>query len=471
MTYAEVLIRLIDLMYVNHQRRWISESYSLLVYDFAYRTAERMPTAPDIVPSMVEDPCCPLKAFLGEYPDARSQQLHPEDVSYFLTRCKARHQKPVNFVPARDDDFEYWFKKDSLWQSEDIDAVVDQDAGRVCVLHGPVSAQCSLDENATAKGILDSICAAHADMVQRDYYAKSEVPSATEKCFYDRGRSSDPVDTEAITTARTALSQTVTEQTYGQEKISRGWGNSLSDWIGAILSEDFVLQGNTRVTNPLRRLFDQCGMSVQTENETLTVELVKFGNDQQQTLARVSSSKDTEISVDLYQSSSHYGLEPVNLPFKFRYDSKRIPHNLIEIMEGRNERIKFFYSRLWLHQDPDPSKRADSTFQSEEMTLSRAMLEDIVSTVETAHSSEGMTNLACDIFPIDVCVIIAWDVLMKPLLVKDIDVDLLQLVHRSNTSEYVSDFPPLRVGERVSARSHVQAIAIENTSKSIVVKS
>ena len=173
--------------------------------------------------------------------------------------------------------------------------------------------------------------------------------------------------------------------------------------------------------------------------------------------------------MDLYQSS-HYGLEPVNLPFKFRYDSKRNPHSLIEIMEGRNERIKFFYSRLWLHQDPDPNKRADSTFQSEEMTLSRATLQDIASTVETAYSSEGMTNLTCDIFLIDVCVIIAWDVLVKPLLIKDIDVDLLQLVHRSNTSEYVSDFPPLRVGDRISARSHVQAIAIENTGKSIVVK-
>ena len=469
MTYAEVLTRLVDLMYVAHQSRWINESYSRLVLDFAYRTAERMPNAPDLEPLMPEDPHSFIKTFLDDCPDARHQVLHPEDVSYFISRCKARHQKPVNFVPAIDDDFEYWFKKDSLWQSEDTDAVVDQDAGRVCILHGPVSAQYSHDENETAKDILDGICAAHASMIRRDYYAKSEVPSASEERVSNKKWLSGPGDTEVKVVARTQLSETVTDQTSEPGRIIGAWWDCPSDLIDAVSSEEFVLQGYTRVPNPLRQLFRQCQVSIQTQNQCLNIQLSRCDDGQEQIIARIRSTQNSEILVDLYQPS-HYGLEPVTLPFKFQYDFKSNPHSLIEVIEQRNCRIKSFYSRLWFGQEPDPSKRTDSTFHSEDITLSWGMLQDIVSTVGRVYSSDEMTQSACDVFPIDVCVIIAWDVLVKPLLVKDIDVDLLRLVHRSNTSEYVSDCTPLRVGERVGAKSHVQAISIEDAGKSIVVK-
>ena len=467
MTYAEVLTRLVDLMYVNQQSRWIDESYSRLVLDFAYRTAERMPEAPDMTASMLKDPHQFLKTFLGACPDAHTEQLHPEDVSFFFSRCRARHQKPVNFVPALDENFESYFKKDSLWQSEDADAVVDQDAGRVCILHGPVSAQYSLDDNETVKTILDGICKAHATMVRRDYYMESEgIEKRT-----DSGKwFSDPGHTETAVMARTQFSETVIDQTSVEERLSNAWSSCPSDWIDAILSEEFVLQGYTRVLNPFRRLFQlQCRVSVQAENGKLDIQLTKESDGQQQILAWISSSKDSEISVDLYQPS-HHGLEPVTLPFKFRYDFRTHPHSLSEVMGHRNDRIKSFYSRLWLGQDLDLSKRADSTFAGEEITLSWAMLQDMVSTVGRAYGSDEMTKSACDVFPIDVCIVVAWDVLVRPLLVKDIDGDLLRLVHRSNTFEYVSEHTPLRVGERVSAKSRVRAIIIEPAGKSIVVK-
>lgn len=48
-------------------------------------------------------------------------------------------QKPVPYITALDDQFELWFKKDSLWAAEDIDAVFDQDPQRVAILQGPVA--------------------------------------------------------------------------------------------------------------------------------------------------------------------------------------------------------------------------------------------------------------------------------------------------------------------------------------------
>ena len=469
MTYSEVITRLVDLMYITHQGRWINESYSRLVLDFAYRTRERVPNAPDLTPSMLDNPKDFLKQFLGNFPDAHIQQLHPEDVSYFISRCKARHQKPVNFVPAMDGDFEHWFKKDSLWQSEDLNAVIDQDAGRVCILHGPVSAQYSTDENETAKGILDGICAAHVSMVRRDYYTKSELPSATELPFSSTNWSCDSGHDEALETSRIQLSDKVTDHIYVREKSIRAWWDCPSAWIDDILSEDFALQGYTRVPNPLRRLFHQRGVSVQTENGTLSIQLTRVDDGQQQKIAQISSSKDSEISVDLHYPSRH-GLEPVVLPFRFYYDFKRNPHSLSEVMEQRNDRIKSFYSRLWFGQDLDPTKHTYSTFHSKDIKLSQAMLQGIVSTLGTGCPGDEINRLASDVFPIDACVIIAWDALVKPLLVRDIDVDLLRLVHRSNTSEYIGDFTPLRVGENVSAKSHIQAISLEDAGKSMVVK-
>jgi enoyl reductase-like protein len=65
--------------------------------------------------------------------------------------------KPVPFVPAIDADFEEYFKKDSLWFSEDLAAVVGRDAGRVCILQEPVAVRHSTVANEPVGDILRGI--------------------------------------------------------------------------------------------------------------------------------------------------------------------------------------------------------------------------------------------------------------------------------------------------------------------------
>ena len=95
--------------------------------------AERLSYEEDITISRLKNPYNFLDTFFATCSHTRTLQIHPEDV-YYIGRCKESNQKPVNFIRALDEDFEFWFKKDSLWQSEDVDAVVDKDAGRVCIL-------------------------------------------------------------------------------------------------------------------------------------------------------------------------------------------------------------------------------------------------------------------------------------------------------------------------------------------------
>lgn len=106
MTYGEILERLISLMYIATKKRWIDKTYQTLVFDFAVRCLERLRSELVIEASMLEDPVNFLADIFDACPAARLRTIHPEDVSYFLHRCKAPGQKPVNFVPALDDDFE-----------------------------------------------------------------------------------------------------------------------------------------------------------------------------------------------------------------------------------------------------------------------------------------------------------------------------------------------------------------------------
>ena len=451
MTYLETLTRLVDLMYVTHQKRWIDESYLHLVFDVAWRMAERLSYEEDITISRLKDPYKFLESFFAACPHARTLQIHPEDVYYIIRRCKERNQKPVNFVPALDEDFEFWFKKDSLWQSEDVDAVVDKDAGRVCILQGPTSARYSLREDESAKDILDAICLQHIDMMRK----------------IEPGNSG--LDSELNETPKRQSNSDSDEQGSIQGVYARTLSPNDSDWIDALLSEDHVYQGNARVTNPFRRLLQfQCRTAMQNEEEFSEIRLINGFNGSKESLARIQCSKDSKISVDLYHPG-HDEDKPM-ISFRFGYYANGYRRCLSEDMDQRNYRIKLYYSRIWLGSDLTNGERLDSIFDSEEVTLTSEMLHSTVSTVGKAYANNEMTKSASPIFPMDYCIVVAWEVLVRPLLVNDFNGDLLKLVHRANTFEYAPGALPLQVGDKVSARSRIEAVTIEPVGKSMTVK-
>ena len=140
MTYGEVVRRMVELD-VRQARVSLDRqpSYDRLTGDFIRRVEERFTfssgqaiPAPELLRARR-----PLPS-RGTHPAALSPRqtsrlINAQDVQHFLLLCQRRGQKPVTFVPALDENFEFFFKKDSLWQSEDLEAVIDQDVG------GPVS--------------------------------------------------------------------------------------------------------------------------------------------------------------------------------------------------------------------------------------------------------------------------------------------------------------------------------------------
>ena len=149
MSYYAVLCRMCQLMYVHEEQRWIDPTFESRFVHFAARTFERFTdhnasTASDAQEALVSDlfanetspfPSATVAALLKLSPAIADKILVEEDVDYFLHQCKFGG-KPVNFIPVIDHELEYWFKKDSLWYSEDIAAVPERDAGRCVLVEG-----------------------------------------------------------------------------------------------------------------------------------------------------------------------------------------------------------------------------------------------------------------------------------------------------------------------------------------------
>ena len=118
MTYEETVLRLVRLMYVAHEERWVDVSLRNLTGDWLRRVEERFagvnggPKASILQSfSSLDKPQEFIEQFFKTYPAATEQLLAAEDKAYFLAISQRPGQKPVPFIPVLDATFEVWFKK------------------------------------------------------------------------------------------------------------------------------------------------------------------------------------------------------------------------------------------------------------------------------------------------------------------------------------------------------------------------
>ena len=122
MTYEETVLRMIRLMFVSHEKRWVDHSLRNLTGDWLRRVEERFAgvNGGGVKLSLLQnfsslnDPLPFVKSFFETYPLAAEQLLAAEDTAYFLAISQRPGQKPVPFIPVLDASFEVWFKKVSF---------------------------------------------------------------------------------------------------------------------------------------------------------------------------------------------------------------------------------------------------------------------------------------------------------------------------------------------------------------------
>ncbi|KAJ2223592.1 fatty acid synthase alpha subunit Lsd1, partial [Coemansia sp. RSA 485] len=184
MTYAEVISRMVELVYSQKLQRWLYGSYCQLVLDFVNRTELRFADfkfgTGSAIGLMLLDvhPQDYVNQFLNVYPGAGTQLIASKDIQYFVALCKQQGQKAVPFVPVLDQDIGMFVLKDMLWYSEHLDAVHDGDVQRTVIQQGVVSVRYSAMVDEPVKDILDSVYRSHvAALLQRLYGGDtSKVP-------------------------------------------------------------------------------------------------------------------------------------------------------------------------------------------------------------------------------------------------------------------------------------------------------
>ncbi|KAI9247028.1 hypothetical protein BY458DRAFT_560469 [Sporodiniella umbellata] len=475
MTYSEVAHRLVALLYVKHEGRWIDITLRNLVGDFLRRVEERFTRTEGFSTlqsfTQLDDPFESTETFLAQFPEAETQLLTSEDVLHVIALCKRPGMKPVPFIPVMDKDFDIWFKKDSLWQSEDLGAVVDQDVQRTCILHGPVAAKYATRIDQPVGEILGDIYNSHIESLKKRHYQNMPIP----KVQYLGG---EAIETGLEGTLEgTDRVYTTDAKPVDEDKWIQAIAGPEYTWLRALLTSPFIVQGKRFIDNPIKRIFrPRAHQKVIVSNQGTSVKV-----QDQRPWSATDKSKDfiTAIEVNIQGSSidlkifEKRGEEFIPFPLKFEYKPEFGYAPIHEVMEDRNDRIKNFYYKLWYGAD------------HKDDFLNFPVHEKLIGTGESVKSPEvkefcQVVGNQADIFidrgqkvifaPMDFAIVVGWKAIIKAIFPKVIDGDLLRLVHMSNGYRLLDGSELLKVGDIVDTYAYINGIINTDSGKIVEVK-
>jgi len=486
MTYGEVIRRMVDLTYVKHEKRWIDKSLARLTGDFIRRVEERFTTG-DGKGSLIQnyseldEPFATVQKVLEVYPEADTQLINAQDCQHFLLLCQRRGQKPVPFVPCLDDTFELFFKKDSLWQSEDLEAVVDQDVGRVAILQGPMAAKYSQKVDEPIKEILDSVHNGHIEFLTKDLYGgdESKIPAVE----YFGGKlieASDDINVDGLTVSEienkiiyrlSAAPNTSLPEADHWIQLLAGKGHT---WRHAFFTADVFVQGQRYDTNPMHRIFAPTpGMMVEIlhpNDPKRTVVIVKEPSHGKyvQTI-EVGPIVQNQVAVNMIEHRTVSG-KPIALPLRFTYHPETGYAPIREVMDARNDRIKQFYYSIWFGDEDVPfDTPVTSRFDGGRATVTSEAINDFVHAV--GNTGEAFVDRpGKEVFaPMDFAIVVGWKAITKPIFPRKIDGDLLKLVHLSNGFRMIPGAAPLKKGDVLDTTAEVNAVINQDSGKMVEV--
>lgn len=486
MTYEEVVLRMVRLMYVAHQQRWVDISLRNLTGDWLRRVEERFAgvdgggVKPSLLQSYtsLDEPLPFVQQFFEKYPLGREQLLAAEDSAYFLAIAQRPGQKPVPFIPVLDASFEVWFKKDSLWAAEDIDAVFDQDPQRVCILQGPVAVKWSVKKDEPVKEILGNV---NKTLIERLLERK-----------YNGDVSTVPVvDYLAPVPAPAPVLTGVSRKVEGDKVIyqfgkalpdSKTWLETLAgpelSWLRALVTSKTIVRGSGYVDNGLQRLLaPRPNQKVVVQYTGSAPTAVTLYGAARSYGAHIPDFKAAEIiynaaskaiNVTVFEERSGVSV-PLTLQFVYKPSQGFNP--IHEVAEGRNTRIKEFYWKLWYGDNETlPKIDINETFVGPEVTIEEEDVEQFCAVV--GNQGEAYTSARTKTIqaPMDFAIVTGWQAIMKSIFPAAIDGDLLRLVHLSNGFRMVDGAKPLQVGDVCKAEAKIVSVINSDAGKVVKVK-
>ncbi|KAG7748821.1 hypothetical protein KL912_001883 [Ogataea haglerorum] len=479
MTYEQVAKRCVELMYVRKSKRWIDVSLRNFVGKFLRRVEERFAGKETFSLiqsfSLLENPDSCLDTIFNAYPDAKSQLVNAEDCDYFIAMCSNPGQKPVPFVPVLDERFEVFFKKDSLWQSEDLEAVVDEDVQRTCILHGPVAAQFTNKVDEPIKEILDNIHEGHIKKLLDDVYGGNVSRVPVVEYFTDKSTAKvDSIPNVQVTKTADAVTYSIGSTLPNTDAWFKLLAGSELNWRHAFVTADRCVQGYNHVENPAKKVLAPArniSVKIQYPDDVSKTVISLFesikGKDKE--VVRISADGNS-IKMNLIEHRTADGT-PVPLELLYIYKKSDGFAPIQEVTDSRNDRIKKFYWKLWFGSKVPVELDFDatSTIDGGSTEITQQAIAELTHAV--GNSCEyfvprvGRDQLA----PMDFAIVIGWRAIMKAIFPKSVDGDILKLVHLSNAYRMMPGAEPLRVGDKVSSDAQIVSVVNSATGKTVEV--
>ncbi|KAJ2742311.1 fatty acid synthase alpha subunit Lsd1, partial [Coemansia sp. BCRC 34301] len=479
MTYAEVIGRLVELMYVKSQQRWIHKSYRQLVFDFVVRAECRLGfDLPEM--SMVSDlqlvnPTDLARSFTARYAAAESQLLHSEDIQFFVSICKRRGQKPVPFIPVLDSDFSVLLLKDSIWQSEDLSAVVDQDPQRVAIQQGPVAAQYSSIVNEPVKDILDGVYHGHiAALLSRGYSGDAESVPVVEYFGVEPQSTTLPASViELVTnTTRTYQLPSTQDQLPAHNEWLEVLAGPTKSWLRALLTAPVIVEGSDYVDNYVQRVLrPRPGqvVTVCTDNDCQPLSVSIANSQGEAGLLLEHPGKSIELKIFQPTLSG-----PATLLYRFVYQPAQPLTPIHLVAEGHDNRIRRCYGETWIDNSDEPSEfedhaNPDAFLLGTGFKITEDHVYDVCQIVGNSSQHYLCPTSSGLRAPMEFYYYAATPSIMRILSSTVFAGGQLSVVHLYNKIELVDGTTPLMVGDTVSSSLRVEEITNSASGKALKI--
>lgn len=534
MTYFEVLARMVELMFIDETKeaaykaslpnefrdsypivnttgRWIDLTYRSRVFSMLERTEARfLPlSGTDIQPAarvvmseeqLNSNPAKLVADVAKAYPQSHSVVLSELDVDFFYHLCRFGG-KPVNFVPVVDADLSYWFKIDSLWYSEDLAAVPDHDAQRVCVLQGPVSVRHSTSMSESSTTILAQICDGWSNALLKDLCATSDNLSEIEFLVGtadDAAIEGPDFTQEGWSVTKDSNTITITLPNGPVSVDSAVWlrylGGTAAGWRSALFLSDHVVRGKRWVANPVRKIFrPRSRQTVRvTTGKTPDKDMIQVFRDSDMKVpvleARFMSEKQTcRGEGRIVVSVRDFGVQQADSStflLEYAYHPRTSCSPLHEVADDVSQKSQAFYGALWgIKEAMSESMKASKISDKLRLTprsprLPAELLTPLQSSVQiTADMIRDFNSAAfgikTDIPTIDFAIVAGWKTVVSSLFFDSLNGNLFELVHLSNEFTLVSEKSKV---ENVLAPGLISSVgevtSIENgpTGKTVTVQ-
>ena len=485
MTYEEVARRLVALLF-DIADSWVDITLRNLTGKWLLRVEERFAgkSVATMLPnfSVLANPRPFLDAFFAAYPASKRQVLSAEDVDHFIALCAFPAQKPVPFVPRLDERFGMWFKKDSLWQSEGLQYVVGQDAGRVNILHGPVAARYSDKMNEPVADILGGIYQGQIDgLLERGC-------SPTEVEYFGGPLPQDVTLPDSVTVARSdsEARYTIAASTDKEDLPSTDdWLEEISgrhtSWLKALLCCQTVVRGKGKhslwVDNCVRDILrPRAGQSVtvtlDAEGRPVSVKVFADGS----ASPSVTITRAGELVKLALGTFSQYHAEALTLEMHYLYKPEFGSMPIREVEEGRTDRIKEFYAKLWLGDSIAKEALEDARVPWDLKALgnpadtTRVEREKVIEFCRVVGNKNEHYVATSKVVkaPLDFAMVVGWKAVIRSLFAKHIDGDLLSLVHLGNSFRVLKPGLMLQEGDELSSLGEVTAVRNDPAGNKVV---